>query len=140
MSTVLRANYLDDGAVVSDESGKRALYKFSDKLDRICDELGFGRLSGLQDSTELEVNLSETELPDGMQSTNELMAKKGNWKPAGEARALLESLLEAVRNGGHRFGMFNDAAADVIRELEECIAHAREAETKGAKFNLSVVM
>jgi len=140
MSTVLWANYLDDGNVVSDESDKRALYKFADKLDRICDGLGLGRLSGLQDSTDLEVNLSETALPEGMQSTNELMAKKGNWKPAGEARALLESLLEAVRNGEHRFGMFSDAVDEVVRELEECIAHAREAEEKGAKFNLSVVM
>jgi len=140
MSTVLWANYLDDGTVVSDESDKRALYQFADKLDRICDTLGRGRLSSLHDSTDLEVNLSQAELPEGMQSTNELMASQGNWKPAGEARALLETLLEAVRDGGHRFGMFNDAADDVARELEECIAHAREAEAKGAKFNLSVVM
>lgn len=140
MSTVLWANCLVDGKVVSDQSDKYALYRFADKLDSICDRIGTPRLSSLHDSTDLQFNLNDAELPEGMTSTDELMAADGIWTDASEARRMLETLLQAIRDERPRFGMFSDAIDDVIAELEESIEFARKAEQQGGMFNFSIVM
>lgn len=140
MSTVLWANCLADGKVVSDQSDKYALYKFADKLDGICEEIGIPYLSSLHDSTDLQFNLSDTELPEGVTSTDEMMAADGIWTDAAEARRMLESLLETIRDERPRFGMFSDAIDDVIAELEESIDFATKAEQQGGMFNFSIVM
>lgn len=140
MSTVLWANYLDNGEVVSDRSDKYALYRFTDKLDDICDRIGVPRLSSLHDTTDMEFNLGDAALPDGMRSTDELMAADGLWTDAAEARQLLEKLLQSIRDEQPRFGIFRDARDEVIAELEESIELVKEAEEKGALFNFAVVM
>ena len=140
MSTVLWANGLADGKVVSDESDKYALCKFADKLDGICERIGVPQLSSLHDSTDMQFNLSEAELPAGMTSTDEVMAADGIWTDAAEARGMLEQVLQAVRDERPRFGMFSDAVNDVIAELEESIQFARKCEQQGAMFNFSIVM
>ncbi len=139
MSTVLWANYLDNGEVVSERSDLYALYRFSNKLDAICDRIGLPQLSSLHDSTDLQFNLGDDELPEGMESTDDLMAADGIWTDAAEARRMLESLLAAVREERPRFGLFSDAVDEVISELEESLAFVRQAEQKGALFNFSVV-
>ena len=58
-----------------------------------------------------------------MESTDELMALRGQWLPIAEAVALLTAL-----------------RADVVAELDEVIAFARAAPAAAKKFNFSVVM
>lgn len=140
MSTVLWANYLADGKVVSDESDKYALCKFSDKLDGICDRIGTPQFSSLQDSTDMQFNIGDDDLPEGMTSTDELMAADGTWTDAAEARQMLEALLAAVQDERPRFGLFSDAIDQVIEELEESIEFAKQAEQKNAMFNFALVM
>lgn len=139
MSTVLWANQLSDGAVTSDQEDRYALYRHLDKLDKVCRSLGMTPLSAICDSTDMQFNLGDAELPEGMTSTNDLMARDGVWVPAVEAVALLEGLLAAVREKQIRFGILRDDHDEVVRELSESLAVARAAAAQGAKFNFAVV-
>lgn len=140
MSTVLWANYLCEGRVVSDEVDKYALYKFSKKLDKLTKKLGVFSFLDIQDTTDAEFSVSDKELPDGMESTDELMAKEGYWLEAGDAVAMIEALLNEIRVSDIRFGLFTNARQDVVRELKESLDFAKEAARRAAKFNFSVVM
>ncbi|MDX1527718.1 MAG: hypothetical protein R3337_03760 [Gammaproteobacteria bacterium] len=140
MSTVLWANCLVDGAVTSDQSDKYALFKHTDKLDVLCRDSGITPLSEVCDSTDMRFNVEDLELPDGMESTDELMARDGVWIDAQSAVTLLETLLGAVRSKKPRFGLLKDNIDDVVSELEESIAFAKAAAAEGAKFNFSIVM
>jgi hypothetical protein len=101
-STVLWANYLVNGDVVSDESDKYALYKYADKLDAISRDIGVLPFSEIQDATDARFNLGELELRDGMESTDELMAQDGVWVSAEVAVQILEALLQKIET--EKFG------------------------------------
>lgn len=140
MSTVLCANYLLDGEVVSDQSDKYALHKHLAKLDRVCQSSGLTAISAICDSTDMRVNFVEIDLPPGMKSTNELMARDGVWTDGSEALQLLERLLNEIREKSTRFGLFNNDHQAVVTELSEAIEFAKTAAAKSAKFNFSFVM
>ena len=140
MSTVLWANHLSGGVVTSDQSDKYVLHKHLDKLDAICRELGLRPFSDICDSTDVRVNLDEISLPDGMKSTDQLMAKEGVWIEAGKAVDMLEKLLSAIRAKKTKFGLLRNDHDGVVDELEESVSFAKVAASKGAKFNFSIVM
>lgn len=141
MSTVLWANYLVDGVVSCDESDKYALYEHIDQLDEICRDAGLVPLSEWYDSTDLGFNLGEEdELPEGIESTDELMATDGVWTDAGVAVDALEQLLATIRDKNIVFGAQDNAHDEIVQELEESIAYAQEAAAVNGKFNFSVVM
>lgn len=140
MSTVLWANCLLDGHVTSDEADKYALYRHSGKLDRITQQLGVLSFIDCQDTTDAEFNMTDTELPPGMESTDELMAVEGRWCDAGDAVAMLEALIRDIRASNTRFGWLSNDQPMVLKELEESLKFARAAAAKGARFNFAVVM
>lgn len=141
MSIVLWANYLVDDVVSSDQSDKYALHEHIDQLDEICRDAGLVPLSAWCDSTDLAFNLGDEEdLPDGIESTDELMAADGVWTDAGVAVDALEQLLAVIQEKRIVFGADGDAYDDVVQELEESIAYAQEAAAVNGKFNFSVVM
>ena len=140
MSTVLWANYLVDGQVTCAESDLYALCKFADKLDKICRQNGVLPFLDTHDSTDMQFNIGDAELPDGMESTDEIMAKDGTWVDAQAAVEMLETLLKVVRDENTRFGVLGNAHDEVVAELEESIAFAREAATRSARFNFALIM
>jgi len=140
MSTVLWANYLLDGNVVSDKTDHYALYKYTKKLDVICNKLGVEPLSQMLDFTDMKYNTSGDELPPGMTSTTEIMARDGNWVDAGKALNALDFLKAYLIEHYPRIGLLQNATPDIIDELEESIDWASKAESLSAKFNFSVVM
>lgn len=140
MSTVLWANRLSDGAVVSDQSDKYALHKHLSQLDRIATAAGSPRLSSWCDTTDLRFNVEDLSLPEGMTSTDQWMAIDGVWVDASEAVRGLAAVLEAVETKRPRFGLLRNDCDAVIAELRESLAFARDAAEKAAKFNFSVVM
>lgn len=140
MSTVLWANTLVDGVVTSDESDKLALYKHTKKLDEICRSATGHSFQELCDTTDLEFNLNDDELPEGMASTNEVMAKHGKWLDATEAVMLLRAAIAQIETGKIRFGLLANDHDQVVTELTEALAHAQTAVDKNGKFNFSVVM
>ena len=140
MSTVLWANRLSDGVVVSDESDKYALHKHLPQLDRIAARAGVPALSSWCDTTDLRFNVEDLPLPDGMTSTNEWMARDGVWINADTAVKGLAAVLEAVETTRPRFGLLRNDCETVISELRESLEFAREAAANAAKFNFAVVM
>ena len=138
MSTVLWANYLVDGKVTSDESDKYAMYQHAETLDRISREQGVTPFFETHDSTDMRFNVSDAELPDGMESTDELMAVSGLWIEAGAAIEMLQTLLRVVSDSDSAFDA--DDREDLVEELEESIEFARRAHELSAQFNFSVVM
>ena len=140
MSTVLWANYLLDGQVTCAESDLYALSKYADKLDKICRKHNVMPFLDTHDSTDMQFNIGDAELPEDMESTDELMAISGTWVDAQAAVEMLETLLSVVRDEDTRFGMIGNAHDDVVGELEESIVFAREAAAKSARFNFALVM
>lgn len=140
MSTVLWANELVGEVVTSDESDKYALYKHAAKLDEIGQRIARKSFKSLCDTTDLEFNLGDDELPSGMTSTNELMAKNGAWMAAYEAVSLLSALIAEIATKKVRFGLLKNDHDAVLAELKESLSHAQGAAAKGGKFNFSVVM
>lgn len=141
MSTVLWANRLSDGVVVSDESDKFALYKHLAQIDKIARGCGLAPLSEMCDHTDLRFNTDEDlELPMGMASTKEWMAAQGVWVEAEVAVSILTTLSNAIERDKPRFGLLRNDYDAVLAELRESLAFARAMAESGAKFNFSVVM
>lgn len=140
MSTVLWSNILIDGVVQSDQVDKYALYKFTNKLDQLSKKLGEIAFSDLLDSTDATFNLSQDELPDGMTSTDELMADRGIWVSGDTAALLIKSLIQLIKTQNIRFGLLTNQAQNVIDELEDALVLANNAKALNGKFNFAVVM
>lgn len=139
MSTVLWANHLINGEVKSDQSDKWALYKFAQALDKLAAAHGDQFFTSLFDYTDLQVTLGDRDMPDGMESTDELMAREGVWKSADDALSILDGLLAAM-TAATRPALAGDDHDAVVAELAESIEYAKRARAAGAKFNFSVVM
>ncbi|MFB1490962.1 MULTISPECIES: hypothetical protein [unclassified Thiocapsa] len=140
MSTVLWANHLlNNGEVASDENDKWALYKHADKLDKLASVAGLEPFCSLLDHTDMQFNLGGDELPDGMQSTNDLMARSGVWKSADDALGILNGLLTLITTEKPRFGILNNDYDAVVDELSQSIEYAKMARNLGVKINFSVV-
>lgn len=140
MSTVYWCNSLVGETVSSDSEDLYAMYKYTKKLDALCESLGLESLSSLVDNTDLLVNLDQLEMPESMESTDDLMAAQGTWIDAGLAADILEKLRDHVNANDVRFGIVSNARDAVLEELEVCASFARAAAEKGGRFNLSIVM
>lgn len=139
MSTVLWANVLVDGRVTCQEVDHYALYRFSKKLDRLTRELGVTPFLDVQDTTDARFNLGDGDLPQGMESTDELMAAQGHWIDTAAAIDMLEQLHAAVQSRRIRFGVFSDAHDDVVAELASSLDFFRAAKAPTAQCNFAVV-
>ena len=140
MSTVLWGNLLVNGKVICDEEDKYVLYKHSEKLNKLSLKLDVGSFSGVQDTTDMQFNLGDDELPEGMESTDEMMAVKGTWISSGDAKAMLEALINHISSDNVRFGFLSNDVADVLSELKQVLGFLNENDAENAKFNFSVVM
>lgn len=140
MSTVLWANVLQDGKVTSDQDDHLALYKHADKLDALTKVLQLPSFLGICDTTDLRFNTEDLELPEGMESTDELMAVRGAWMPVSDAVALLEALRKHIVDRKIRFGLLGNQHQDVVAELDAVLDFARAEAASPGRFNFSVVM
>lgn len=140
MSTVLWVHSMVDGQVHTDEVDRYALYRHMNKLDALCKTLGDPPFSDMCDSTDMQYNLADRDLPEGLASTTELMAREGVWVDATQAHQRLARLLAAIRERQTRFGLLRNDHDAVVAELEAVIAYAGQAAEKNARFNFSMVM
>lgn len=139
VSTVLWANQLAGGVVTSDEEDKAALFAHSSKLDAVCRKLGQPPFSALCDSTDVRFNHGDIELPPGVESTDEVMAKEGVWIDAVEAVQRLRVLLTHIEQSKTRFGLLSNDHDDVVAELQQSVEFAEAAAAAKARFNFSIV-
>jgi hypothetical protein len=140
VSTVLWSNQLLNGVVISDESDKSAMQRHLQKLDSLCEASGVATISSFCDSTDAQCNLEILELPEGMDSTNALMAEQGVWIEADEAVKVLDTLIHKIRSEGTRFGLLRNDHDQILDELQESYDYAKSSAERGGKFNFSVVM
>lgn len=139
MSTVLWTNLLVNGEVRTDDSDKYALHKHADKLDAVGRKLGLGSFVDICDTTDVRFNTDDLALPDGMTSTNELMAVQGAWLDLPRAIALLTGLLAHVQQNKVRFGLLRNDHDDVVAELTEALEFAKTGDPLVTKFNFCIV-
>ncbi len=140
MSTVLWCNTLINNQLKSDESDKYYLYKHTKKLDKLCKALNLDLFSSAQDSSDMQVNLGVIDLPDIMQSTDELMMDSGVWIEGAQAVEMIEKLVQAITDQNIRFGLVTNDSEEVLFELNESLNSAKDANLKRGMFNFSVVM
>lgn len=147
MSTVLWANVLmADGKVVSEQADYPALYRHAEKLQKLSKEAGLPGFEEHCDLTDIRYNMEDLPLPDGMTSTDELMARDGVWLEPAKMVALLQSLEQKITQGNVRFGLLSNQQSDVLEELRLARAYFEQqlgaaqpaASLKG--FNFSVIM
>lgn len=140
MSTVLWANILENGTVDSDESDKYALYKYSEKLNQLTKQQKVVSFTSVQDFTDMQFNLSNEELPDNMESTDQVMTINGVWITGAKAVEILENLISHISGNKIKFGLLRNDHEAVINELKESLIIATKAKSIKGKFNYSVVM
>lgn len=139
MSTVLWANVLVDGAVTSEQADYGTLYTHADKLDSLTQALQLPSFLAICDTTDQRFNLEDLELPAGMTSTDEMMAKDGAWMPVAAALAMLTALRDHITSHNVRFGLLRNQQREVLAELDAVIGFV-QAQPRADRFNLSVVM
>ncbi len=140
MSTVLWSNILINNKVLCDETDKYALYKHSKQLDKLCKQLSLPGFIDAQDFTDMQFCLEDKELPNGMESTNELMAAEGNWISLEDGEKMISQLLHHIKTEKTKFGLLSNQHNDVVSELEETLVFIQNNNQENAKFNFAVVM
>lgn len=139
MSTVLWANVLAEGKVVSQEADLDALFRHAERLDSITRVLKLPSFLHLLDTTDQRFNLQDLALPQGMSDTSEWMARDGVWMPAGDAAPWLKAIRAHIVEKDVRFGLISNHQSRVLGEIDEVIAFV-EQQPAAEKFNFSVVM
>ena len=129
---MLWANLLVDGKVECEQEDRVALYKHAEKPDSLTKKLALPSFLDVCDTTDVRFNADEFELPDGVESTNEVMAVKGAWLPLSDAILMLEKLLTHITENQVRFGLLTNAHASVVQELREVLAFAKAGEATAA--------
>jgi hypothetical protein len=140
MSTVLWANTLRNGEVESNEYDLYALYKHSQKLDKLTKKLGTISFISTHDFTDMQFNISDDELPEGVESTDEIMAQNGVWVPGSEATRMLDELISHISSQKIKFGLFKDDVEEVLDELNKSLEVAKKARSANGMFNFAIVM
>ena len=124
MGSTLSANILSRGMVRSDPRPKAALHRHRGKLDSIALGIGVALFDELCDT---EIRPSQRQEP----------AAAGVWLDAQEALRTLTSLLAEIESRRIRFGLLHDEHAEVVTELRDAIAFAKQAEP-GDRFNFTL--
>lgn len=140
MSTVLWANVLVQGKVMSDKTDHVALYEHAARLDALAKSLNLPSFMEICDTTDLRFNIEDLELPVGVESTNEVMAVEGSWMPLPEAISLLRALRDHIFTNRVRFGIIRNHHARVLAELDDVAAFAEGELQHADRFNFCVVM
>jgi hypothetical protein len=140
VSTVLWGNLLVDGEVICDQEDKHALYKYSKNLDKLRKNLSLTSFIKARDFTDMRFNVSGDELPDGMESADQLMAMSGNWISIGDAEKMLSGLLEHILEKKIKFGLLGNDHDQVVSELKQIVDFIKSNKHDNAMFNFSVVM
>lgn len=139
MNSDLWSNYLVDKIVTSDGSDKFVRYEYSKKLGQNSRRSGVAPFLEGQDTTDAEFNVSDMELPEGMESTDELMAANRRWIEAQNAVEMIEALLDTIENENIRFSVLTNSSDMVVEDLKESLIFAKEAASKSGKFNFAVI-
>ena len=122
MTTVLRANYREQGNIVSENKDYSALAEHIPKIDTLCHQLKLPRFSEMVDDTD-----AESGLPAG----------EGRWMLAEIALQTLDRVRAYLIEHYPHIGILHNATPDLINELESAVDFAMKADSDTAEFNFT---
>jgi len=105
----------------------------SEELDQLAKSLGVRMLSDFIDTTDMQYNMSEDELPESWIAENE------KWFSPAEALPSLQKIIDRLKSG-KADGIEEDLRPELIEELEDCLAKVSEAGQEGDQFHFCLVM
>ncbi len=142
MSTVLWVRFLKDGNITCEQEDLWTMYHFSDRLDKLCADIGLRPLSEFHDETDADSEEKLALAPDESVGTLHAylqLASQGQWFSPEEGLDILDRLLETLRRSPVRFGLLKDRYIEVMVDLVACRQSIDKARQQGAKFKLCVV-
>jgi len=133
---------LDGRQLTSHQDDHSLMHRFAAELDTICATVGVNPLSSFLDYTDINANMSEdaevSDEPDpetgwsyGIDAMTWFAAKDG----LGTLSALRAHLADGTTDS-----IPPNQIADLLAELDSCIAKLTEPASREAKFHLAVVM
>jgi len=105
----------------------------SEELGELAKSLGVRMLSDFIDTTDMQYNMSEDELPESWIVENE------KWFAPADALPSLKKIIDRLKSG-KADGIEEDLRAELIEELEDCLTKISEAEQEGDQFHFCLVM
>ena len=139
MSQVIWVGKLFEGKM--DESGdqfdKPFILKFSKKIDAICRKNKLLEISTFFDSTEIQAGMIDDY--QGFEDGYRLVEAKGKWFEPSDGIAVIEKVLEVLKETPIKFGLISDRYNEVINELKNCLEQIKVIESKNGKFNFCIV-
>lgn len=118
---------------VADDYDHSLFYRHADALDKLADSLGVPRLSDFFDTSDLEYNLSEEDLPASW------IAEHEQWYPPAEALSALRRIIECLKAGEVK-GIKEKVRGDLLEELRDCLVKLERAEGEGDSFHFCIVI
>lgn len=107
--------------------------RLSEELDQVAQQLGVRKLSDFIDTTDMQYNLSEDELPESWIAENE------KWFAPADALPALSRIVDRLKAGEVK-GIKEKMRPQLLEELEDCLAKVSEAERDGDSFHFCLVM
>lgn len=122
------------GAEDSGDDFDHSLFcRASEELDKLADSLGVRKLSDFIDTTDMQYNLSDDDLPETWIAENE------RWFAPEDALPALRKIVERLKAGEVK-GIKEKLRPDLLEELEDCLAKVSEAQSEGDQFHFCLVM
>jgi hypothetical protein len=107
--------------------------KASEELDKLAQSLGVRPLSDFIDTTDMQYNFSEEDLPESW------IAKNEKWFAPADALPSLTRIVERLKEGEIK-GIKEKLRPELIEELEDCLAKVSEAGKEADQFHFCLVM
>lgn len=107
--------------------------KSSEELDKLAQVLGVRKLSDFFDTTDLQYNMSDEDLPESWIAENE------KWFPPSDALPSLMKIVERLKTGEVK-GIKEKWRPELLEEIEDCLAKVSEAERENDQFHFCIVM
>ena len=107
--------------------------KSSDQLDVLAESLGVRKLSDFFDTTDLQYNMSDEDLPETWIAENE------KWFAPSEALPTLQKIVERVKAGEVK-GVKEKIRPELLEELVDCLAKVAAAESESDQVHFCIVM
>jgi hypothetical protein len=117
----------------SDDFDHTLFCKNADELDALAESVGMRKLSDFFDTTDLQYNMSDDDLPETWIAENE------KWFQPSDALPTLRKIVEQLKAGQAK-GIKEKIRADLLEELEDCLAKVDAADTEKDQFHFCIVM
>lgn len=105
----------------------------AEELDDLAESLSVAKLSDYFDTTDLQFNMSEEDLPESWIVENE------QWFEPADALIALNKIIESLKSGEIKW-IERDAKEELLEELEDCEAKVAEAKDENDLFHFCIVM